>query len=130
MDVAIAQEWLDLLGQAWRNRDPQAAAELFTVDAVYHSHPFQSPLLGRIEITNYWTSATSSQSGIEVTFGDPLVDGARVAVEWWSVMQESGRPTTDAGGLFLKFENGRCSELREYWNLTEGAVPVPEGWGR
>lgn len=130
MDDAIARAWLDLLGEAWRNRDPKAAAELFTVDAVYHSHPFESPLLGRIEITDYWASATSNQSGIEVTFGNPLVDGDRVAVEWWSVMHESGRPTTDAGGLFLTFENGRCSELREYWNLTEGAVTVPEGWGR
>jgi ketosteroid isomerase-like protein len=45
-------------------------------------------------------------------------------------MNENGRPITDAGGLFLRFEDGRCSELREYWNLTEEAVVVPEGWGR
>ena len=130
MDVAMAQEWLDLMGRAWRDRDPRAAAELFTDDAVYRSGPFRSPLLGRTEITNYWKSATSNQSGIEVTFGDPLVDGDRVAVEWWSVTNENGRPTTDAGGLFLRFEGGRCSELREYWNLADGAVAVPQGWGK
>jgi len=130
MDPQSAQEWLDRLGQAWRNRDPGAAADLFTVDAVYRSHPFRSPLLGRTEIADYWALATTNQSGIEVTFGDPLVDRDRVAVEWWSVMNENGRPTTDAGGLFLVFENGRCAELREYWNLNEGAVTVPEGWGR
>ena len=130
MDVATAREWIDLLGRAWRDRDPQGAADLFTVDAIYRSYPFGSPLLGRAEITDYWTRATESQSGIEVTFGEPLVDGNRVAVEWWSVMKEGGHPSTDAGGLFLTFEEGRCSELREYWNLTEEILPVPEGWGR
>jgi hypothetical protein len=59
-----------------------------------------------------------------------LVQGDRVAVEWWSVMTEDGHPSTDAGGLFLTFENGLCTELREYWNLTEEVVAVPEGWGR
>ena len=60
---------------------------------------------------------------------NPLVDGDRMAVEWWSVMNEGGRPTTDAGGLFLTFEDGRCSELREYWNLTDEAIAVPGGLG-
>ena len=130
MNVAMAQEWLDLMGRAWRDRDPEAAAALFTEDAVYWSEPFRSPLLGRAEIADYWKSATSNQSGIDVSFGDPLVDGDRVAVEWWSVTTENGRPTTDAGGLFLRFEDGRCSELREYWNLADGAVAVPQGWGK
>lgn len=130
MDVAIAQQWLDRLGAAWRDRDPEAAADLFTSQAVYRSHPFQSPLRGRAEITEYWASATSSQTGIDITFGDPLVDGDRVAVEWWSVIDEGGRAKSDAGGLFLTFVDGRCSTLREYWNLMDGARAVPEGWGR
>jgi hypothetical protein len=65
-----------------------------------------------------------------VTFGDPVVRGDRVAVEWRSVMNEDGHPTTDAGGLFLTFNNGLCTELREYWHLTREVVGVPEGWGR
>ena len=130
MDVALVRQWLDRLGGAWRSRDSEAAADLFTPDAVYRSHPFRPPLVGRAEIADYWASATGSQAGIEVAFGDPLIDGNRVAVEWWSVLTESGQPTTDAGGLFLSFDEGRCTELREYWNLAEGTVPVPEGWGR
>jgi ketosteroid isomerase-like protein len=130
MDVAIAHQWLDRLGAAWRDRDPQAAADLFTSEALYRSHPFQPPLRGRAEITGYWASATSSLTGLEVTFGDPLVDGDRVAVEWWSVIDEGGQPKTDAGGLFLTFVDGRCSTLREYWNLTDEALAIPEGWGR
>jgi ketosteroid isomerase-like protein len=130
MDVVFARKWLDQLDAAWRDRDPEAAAALFSIDAIYRSHPFQSPLLGRTEIAAYWTSATEHQSGIQVTFGEPLVEGDRMAVEWWSVVSDNGRPTTDAGGLFLRFDDGRCSELREYWNLSDEAIEVPEGWGR
>lgn len=130
MEVAIAHQWLDRLGSAWRDRDPEAVVDLFTSQAIYHAHPFQAPLRGRTEITRYWASATSTPTGIEVTFGDPLVDGNRVAVEWWSVIDNGGRPTTDAGGLFLTFVDGQCSNLREYWNLTDEEHAVPEGWGR
>ena len=129
MDVVNARAWLDRLGRAWSQRDPAAAADLFTVDARYQSNPFRPTLQGRSEIAGYWSSATESQADIEVSFGEPVIDGDRMAVEWWSVVMESGQPMTDAGGLFLTFENGRCSDLREYWNLTEGAVIVPEGWG-
>jgi hypothetical protein len=130
MDVAIAHQWLERLSSAWRDRDPEAVGDLFTSGAIYHSHPFQAPLRGRAEITQYWASATSSPAEIEVTFGNPLVDGDRMAVEWWSVIDEGGRPTTDAGGLFLTFVDGRCSTLREYWNLTDDVRSAPEGWGR
>jgi predicted SnoaL-like aldol condensation-catalyzing enzyme len=130
MDDAYAREWLDSFGQAWRDRNPQRAAELFTVDAIYRSDPFRPPLIGRTAIADYWARATESQSSIQVRFGEPVVQGERVAVEWWSMVDDEGQPTTDCGGLFLTFENGRCTELREYWNLTEQAVAAPEGWGQ
>jgi ketosteroid isomerase-like protein len=130
MEIQTVHEWLDRLGNAWRNLDSEAAADLFTVNAVYRSQPFRASLLGRPEIAGYWASATRNQAGIEVKFGDPVVDGNRVAVEWWAIVNEKGQPSTEAGGLFLVFENGLCAELREYWNLIEGKIPVPQGWGR
>ena len=130
MDVVAGQNWLSRLGQAWLNRDAAVAADLFTEDATYHAHPFQLPLQGREAIAGYWASATQNQTSIDVTFGEPLVAGDRMAVEWWSVTEANGRKSTDVGGLFLTFAGERCSDLREYWNLTEGAVGIPEGWGR
>ena len=130
MDVAAGREWLARLEQAWINRDAAAAADLFTVDASYHADPFQLPLTGRAAITRYWASATENQTAINVTFGEPLVAGDRMAVEWWAVTDEKGQKATDVGALFLTFTGESCSELREYWNLTEGAAHIPEGWGR
>ena len=130
MNVADGWVWLDGLEAAWRNRDPEAAAELFTDDAAYQSHPFRTGLKGGSEIAAYWASATRGQTDIDVTFGEPLVAGNKMAVEWWSTMNEGGLPVTEAGELFLTFDNGRCSGLREYWNLTDGTVALPAGWGR
>ncbi|HKY49172.1 MAG TPA: nuclear transport factor 2 family protein [Acidimicrobiia bacterium] len=130
MDERTARVWVDSLGQAWCTRNPRAVGDLFAEHAVYRSDPFRPALVGRTAIVEYWAEATRSQSGISVSFGDPLVQGDRVAVEWWSILNEDGQPSTEAGGLFLAFDNGLCTELREYWNVTPQAVTVSEGWGQ
>ena len=35
------QEWVDAYARAWRDRDPDAAAALFTDDSLYRAHPLQ-----------------------------------------------------------------------------------------
>jgi len=130
MALGPLHDWLTRFGRAWSERDPRAAGDLFTEHAVYRSDPFRPTLIGRTEIVDHWSRATRGQSAIAVSFGVPLIRGDRMAVEWWLVVDEGGHPTTDAGGLFLTFEDGLCSELREYWNLIEEVVGVPEGWGK
>jgi uncharacterized protein (TIGR02246 family) len=40
------QQWVDTYAQAWRNRDPDAAASLFADDCLYREHPLQEPHRG------------------------------------------------------------------------------------
>lgn len=129
MDQERATRWLEALAGAWRNRDPEAVVGLFSDGAVYRAHPFRPPLHGRAAIAEYWAAATVNLEGIEVRFGDPIVSGDRVAVEWWAVSIEAGDLTTDAGSLFLRFGDAGCQELREYWNVAPGEIPAAEGWG-
>jgi hypothetical protein len=35
------QEWVDGYADAWRDRDADAAAKLFTNDCLYREHPLQ-----------------------------------------------------------------------------------------
>lgn len=122
--------WLAAYGRAWRERDADAAAALFTEDAVYRSHPFREPHVGRDEIRAYWRGATSKQEGLELRFGEPVSAGSRAGVEWWAVMREGGEWVTVPGCLVLRFAgDGRCEELREYWHLEAGRRGPPEGWG-
>lgn len=121
--------WVEELRLAWEQADPARAGAIFTPDARYQSHPFHPPLLGRAAIEAYWSKATSTQSNVRVRMGRPLLDGDRAVVEWWTVMIDGDAETTDTGALVLEFADDLCNNLREYWNLTEGSLEPPEGWG-
>lgn len=125
-----AQEWITAYGRAWVGRDPEAAATLFTEDAVYRSSPFREPHLGSQGIRDYWTRATSTQEGLDLRFGEPVVEGRKAVVEWWAIMRDQGAWITLPGCLLLRFaEDGRCEELREYWHVEDGRHEPPPGWG-
>jgi hypothetical protein len=123
-------DWIEGYRRAWVERDPQAAAALFTEDASYRSSPFVEPNLGQEGVVAYWTQATSTQADVEVEMGEPLVEGNHAAVEWWTRMRADGDEITLVGCLLLRFApDGRCEDLREYWNYESGRLPPHEGWG-
>lgn len=125
------EEWIEAYGRAWEERVPDAAAELFTEEAVYRAHPFRDPHLGREGIRAYWAQATATQADVRVRFGGPIVSGEKVAVEWWTTMLAEGEEVTIPGCLLLRFgPDGRCEELREYWHVEPGRHEPPDGWGR
>jgi uncharacterized protein (TIGR02246 family) len=125
-----ASEWIQAYGRAWRERDAEAAASLFTDDAVYRSHPLREPHRGHDAIRDYWAGATRDQADLDLRFGAPIIAGDRAAVEWWAQMLSEGEEVTLPGILYLRFaSDGRCEELREAWHLESGRIPPPEGWG-
>ena len=83
----------------------------------------------RTAIRDYWTRATSTQEELELRFGEPVVEGSKVVVEWWAVMRDEGAWITLPGALLLRFAaDGRCEELREYWHVEDGRrEPPPAG---
>jgi nuclear transport factor 2 (NTF2) superfamily protein len=123
-------DWLARYRRAWIERDADAASLLFTEDATYREQPFQAAFSGRAEIRDYWSRVTASQTSVELRYGRSIVDGRRLAVEWWANLQTNDGPLTLAGEFLLLFaESGECRELREYWLLTQGRVEPPPGWG-
>jgi hypothetical protein len=131
MDRERVDAWLDGYRRAWEQADTPAVLGLFTADATYRSHPLRPAHTGRRGIADYWARATADQQDVRVRFGDPIVDGDRVAAEWWTLMRADGTPVTLVGCLLLRFApDGRCQALRECWNLTETHVDPPPDWGR
>jgi hypothetical protein len=62
--------------------------------------------------------------------GTPFGKGRRVAVEWWTTMVDEGETVTLPGCLLLRFApDGRCVDLREYWNLERRLQEPFAGWG-
>jgi hypothetical protein len=122
--------WLERYRVAWIERDAEAASGLFTADAVYREQPFQEAFVGRAAIRDYWSRVTASQTRVELRYGRAIVDGRRLAVEWWANLETTGGPITLAGEFLLLFaDSGECRELREYWLLTQARVEPPPGWG-
>jgi uncharacterized protein (TIGR02246 family) len=126
------QEWVDAYAQAWRDRDADAAARLFTDDARYHDHPLGEPHRGPEGVRSYWTNVTSTQDRVDVQMGRPVesADGRRAAVEFWVRMLNAGAEVTLVGILFLRFAgDGRCEQLRETWIFEANDHAPHEGWG-
>jgi hypothetical protein len=126
------QEWVDAYAQAWRDRDADAAAGLFTDDSLYRDHPLQEAHRGPAGVHNYWSTVTSTQNQVDVRMGRPVesADGRRAAVEFWVRMLNSGAPVTLVGILFLRFaQDGRCEDLRETWFFEPADRAPHAGWG-
>ena len=126
------QQWVDAYADAWRERDADAAAALFTEDSSYRAHPLQEAHAGSEGVRTYWETVTATQSDVDVSMGSPIesADGRRAAVEFWVRMRNAGDQVTLIGILFLRFgEDGRCEDLRETW-FVESADHAPHsGWG-
>ena len=124
------EEWLAAYRKAWIERDPDAAAALFTDDATYQEQPYAEAYAGPQGVHDYWASVTATQANVELEYGTPLVLGDRTAVEWWVTLVNAGVEITLAGEFMLRFdESGLCRDLREYWHFTEGKRTPPPGWG-
>jgi hypothetical protein len=131
MERGRVDEWLETYRRAWEEADTPAVLGLFTAGATYRSHPLRPAHTGHDGVGAYWDRATADQRDVRVRFGDPIVDGDRVAAEWWATMHAGGDPVTLVGCLLLAFAaDGRCQALRECWNLSERLLDPPPDWGR
>jgi limonene-1,2-epoxide hydrolase len=125
-------EWVDAYADAWRTRDADAAAALFTDDSGYRAHPLQEVHRGSDGVRSYWETVTATQEAVDVRMGAPVesADGRRAAVEFWVRMRSSGDEVTLIGILFLQFAaDGRCEDLRETWFFETGDHAPHAGWG-
>ncbi|MFL5895233.1 MAG: nuclear transport factor 2 family protein [Thermoleophilaceae bacterium] len=118
-------EWLDDYGRAWQERDPEAAADLFSEDAVYQWGPFGKRLRGRPLIRSAWADAVETQQNVEFGY-EVLTASARSGlVRWWSAYDRAGSDLRiRLEGIFrLAFdEDGLCRSLEEWFNYEEGPL--------
>lgn len=125
------RDWAEAYRIAWEQADSEAAADLFTEDATYRDNIYEDAHQGRQGVIDYWSGVTSGQSNVKVVMGEPVVTDRRANVEFWTTLEAGGAPITLAGCLLLDFDDsGKCTALREYWQVGEGTLEPPEGWGR
>lgn len=72
--------------------------------------------------------AFEDQRSAECRFGEPVVDGARAAVDWWGVITSSdGSVQSLAGTSLLRFDDdGLVVEQRDAWSDVDGYRELPD----
>ena len=131
MTTEQVERWLEGYRDAWETRNPDAAAALFTQDALYREQPYEEPYRGRDGVHAYWSRVTATQSDIRFRYGRAVVSGSHAAVEWWVTLRNDGAEATLVGEFFLVFDaDGLVRELREYWHFSPGLLEPPAGWGQ
>lgn len=129
-----ATVWVERLEDAWRRRDPDGIAALFTPDARYYRGPFDPPHMGTAAISAHWAATLARQVDPLIWFGSPVEAGDLVVAEWWCVLHDPATraPRTAAGCLLMRFAaDGRCAEFREYWQaVMDRGVEPATGWLR
>ena len=119
MDRVAFESWLDAYKRAWETRDPEAAADIFTMDATYHETPFEGPVRGREGIRNYWSDATRYQEGIEFSYEILAITETGGIAHWRSGFTRlTSNSAVELDGIFLVRldADGKCTEFREWWH--------------
>jgi uncharacterized protein (TIGR02246 family) len=119
--------WVAVWSQAWQAADAEAIAALYADDAVFYSHPFRARQAPR----DYVAWALADQAEADCSFGEPVVNGDRAAVDWWgAITSKDGSIETVAGTSLLRFDSaGRVIEQRDAWASEPGRHDLTD-WAR
>jgi ketosteroid isomerase-like protein len=109
------QAWLDAYVEAWRSGDPAAIGALFTEDATYAYHPYDTGddvVRGRDAIVADWLAEPDEPGSWEAAYRPGLIDGDRATAV--------GVTTYADGKVFdnlweLRFDGGRCASFVEWY---------------
>jgi hypothetical protein len=121
-DLVAFKSWLDAYGQAWENRNPEAAAALFNENSTYQVTPFLEPLRGRKAIFEYWSEVARTEKDIRFVY-EILVVKDELNIARWSASffrVPPGLHTKLDGILLISLDDGgRCKSLQEWWHKQQ-----------
>ena len=122
MERTSFESWLEKYSRAWKDRNPQAAAELFADDGTYQVTPFVKPMRGRPAIFEYWSEVARTQENIQFGY-EVLAVTPEAGIAWWwaSFVRVPPGLQTKLDGIFLITldSDGRCQSLREWWHKEQ-----------
>lgn len=120
--------WVRKLGRAWEERNPQAAAALFSADVVYSDNPFEPALRGRTAVFEYWQSETEQHDQVRFDFSIIGITGDTGIAHWQATFTRVGTQHSVVldGVIVVQFNQaGECTNLREWWHRAE-VLPTGE----
>ena len=125
IDRAHVQDWLDRYVAAWRSYDAVTIGELFSEDAEYYYHPYDTaPVRGRAAIIDDWLNPAGSADNRDApgtwdaTYAPYAVEGDRAVIVGRTDYRDgAGGPVvrTYENVWLLEFADRRCRKFVEYY---------------
>ena len=126
----MAAAFVDAYGRTWERWDVSGFVDLFIDEVVYVAHATEETVVGRTALESYLRKEAAEQGEVSVRMGNPVIEGDRVAAEFWVTATSGSRAATIAGCLVARLApDGRCAFFREYWFDVDGHTSAYEGWG-
>jgi len=130
IDRETAAAFAEGYGRTWERWDEAGWVDLFSDDVVYVVHPTHETVVGRAALGPYFLKEAAEQGDVSVRMGAPVIDGDRVAAEFWVTSTSEDGPATLIGGFIARLaSDGRCTNFREYWFSVDGHAQAFDGWG-
>jgi hypothetical protein len=115
-------QWLAKCGQASTENDPQASADLFSLNARYYETPFAEPIIGREAIYQYWVKGAQRLKDKTSSY-QILAVKENIGIACWQAnytVIESGKHLALDCLFLVEFDDDqKCSLFREWWHLLE-----------
>jgi ketosteroid isomerase-like protein len=125
-----AEAFVEAYGRGWERWDFDGLVDLFSDNVVYVAHATDETVVGRAALADYMRKEAADQGEASVRMGRPVIEGNRVAAEFWVTRSNEGEKWTTPGCFIARLgSDGRCSSFREYWFDIEGHTHAYEGWG-
>lgn len=110
-----AQTWIDRLVQAWEQKDPARAVELFKDCTNYNESPFAGNAADTTDgIKTLWDEVRA-QSNIKVTTKIVSVSTNRLVAEYEAWFEIQNKSHHSSGIWIVDFENGKCKSFRQWF---------------
>ena len=119
--------WVRALGQAWIDRDPEAASGLFPLTLDFHETPFGPHVRTREQIRELWKEVPSAHKNVEFNSEVIFYDEARRIgiAHWWAKFERvlSGA-TAELDGIYKVVFNssGEVAEFRQWYNTRSSSA--------
>jgi hypothetical protein len=124
-----AAAFVENYGRAWESWDIENFVALHSDEVVYVAHPDET-VVGREALRTYLAKEQTAQGKVSVRMGRPVIDGDRVAAEFWVTATKGDEEAAIAGCFIAHIDaNGLCTYFREYWFDLAGHIAAYKGWG-
>lgn len=117
MDDTIFKNWLNSLGKAWTNLDPQNAANLFSKDVEYYESALEKPCENWNKVFDLWQIIPNNQKDVNFNF-EIINTSEKLCIANWQVKRISLPQNTKQkiNGIFVfkLNKNGLCNYFKQW----------------